>query len=424
MPTAKKSVRKAAKKKKATVKAPEALLKIKEELAEAAIPPVPSNSSPRRGRNLQNPKSVRTRIPPENLEELAIIWESDQRFPSAKSRRAWSLARGLRTNLVNQWWYRRRDLAKRKNITIPDGEYELSVDAPLPACAVKVEEVLHKDTLMDVDPFSDDTAVPSSDGISYASSETAHTSSSPVPIDLEDSCDYDRKLMGRRAYMDIGMLLNPSTSLAADEDTDAQPAPIPSNPDLAPDLEEHLENMSTPAPNEPEEPAICGDNLACDIPLVSPQPELHTPIVDDENEIDFSRYPELFVPPAEGLAQEQFFMLMQLSAIPFLYRSPDLRCSCSASAANATLNFDFTLTSHHNRLACPCITRPRGGFACNGSLYTQDGFVIGPDPYFDVSMLIDTTDLDGAEVEDTDLTTCLVADSTYTKERLSPSCKP
>ncbi|KIL65285.1 hypothetical protein M378DRAFT_32591, partial [Amanita muscaria Koide BX008] len=66
-------------------------------------------------------------IPPVHLEELAAIWDADKRMPSASSRRAWALARRLRPDQVNNWFYRKKGAAKKNGIVLPRETYELPV---------------------------------------------------------------------------------------------------------------------------------------------------------------------------------------------------------------------------------------------------------------------------------------------------------
>ncbi|KIJ98422.1 hypothetical protein K443DRAFT_627921 [Laccaria amethystina LaAM-08-1] len=77
-----------------------------------------------------------------HFEELAQIWEGDQRIPTAASRRAWCLARNINPANINNWWYRRKVVAKKAKITIPEGTYDLPIGNP-PDLS-KVEEELHE----------------------------------------------------------------------------------------------------------------------------------------------------------------------------------------------------------------------------------------------------------------------------------------
>ncbi|KAF9466321.1 hypothetical protein BDZ94DRAFT_1306313 [Collybia nuda] len=65
-----------------------------------------------------------------HLDELAKIWDADKRTPSVLSRRAWALARNLKPEQVHRWWYRRKKVAKKARITIPNGSYELPIGTP------------------------------------------------------------------------------------------------------------------------------------------------------------------------------------------------------------------------------------------------------------------------------------------------------
>ena len=78
------------------------------------------------------PALTQARIPAIYLKELTAIWEVDKRLPSAESRRAWALARGLQPSKVNNWWYRKKTTAKKHGIPLPEDTYQLPV-LPIPA---------------------------------------------------------------------------------------------------------------------------------------------------------------------------------------------------------------------------------------------------------------------------------------------------
>ncbi|KAK2464939.1 hypothetical protein APHAL10511_003015 [Amanita phalloides] len=73
------------------------------------------------------PAPKTNRIPAIYLEQLTAIWEADKRLPSAESRRAWSLARGIEPARVNNWWYRKKTTARKHGVFFPEGTYELPV---------------------------------------------------------------------------------------------------------------------------------------------------------------------------------------------------------------------------------------------------------------------------------------------------------
>jgi len=77
-----------------------------------------------------------------HYDELSAIWLADKRIPSASSRRAWALARNLKPDTVNRWWYRRKLVAKKAGFAIPKGTYELVVGTPPTLqCVVVKDEV-------------------------------------------------------------------------------------------------------------------------------------------------------------------------------------------------------------------------------------------------------------------------------------------
>jgi len=79
-------------------------------------------------------------IAPVHFEELSNIWEKNRRMPTVASRTAWSLARNLNPLNVNNWWYRRKIIAKKFKIKIPGDSYELDVGIP-PLVDIKLEEL-------------------------------------------------------------------------------------------------------------------------------------------------------------------------------------------------------------------------------------------------------------------------------------------
>lgn len=96
----------------------------------ASLVPCSKPPTPRRKR------SPSDRVALEHYAELALVWPADPRIPTAASRRAWCLARGLKPEVVNVWWYRRKTVAKRLGLRIPEDKYELDVGVP-PVVAIK-----------------------------------------------------------------------------------------------------------------------------------------------------------------------------------------------------------------------------------------------------------------------------------------------
>ncbi|KAJ6620769.1 hypothetical protein B0H10DRAFT_1791300, partial [Mycena sp. CBHHK59/15] len=70
------------------------------------------------------------RLALQHLDELNALWPADPRIPSVSSRRAWALARSVTPRYVHEWWSRRRPVAKKLRMVIPDDAYELSVGTP------------------------------------------------------------------------------------------------------------------------------------------------------------------------------------------------------------------------------------------------------------------------------------------------------
>lgn len=88
-----------------------------------------------------------------HYKELFAIWAVDMRTPTADSRRRWAMARNLDAAKFNNWWYRRKMLAKKAGIKIPDGTYELDVGTPPVISPDPVKLESHEDEVcVRVDP--------------------------------------------------------------------------------------------------------------------------------------------------------------------------------------------------------------------------------------------------------------------------------
>ena len=98
------------------------------------------NNPRKKSKTELQPKKVVQPMTLAHYDELSVIWTADRRIPSAASRRAWALARNLRPDIVNRWWYRRKLVAKKANITIPRDTYELAVGTPPTLCTVVKKE--------------------------------------------------------------------------------------------------------------------------------------------------------------------------------------------------------------------------------------------------------------------------------------------
>ena len=91
-------------------------------------------------RSRKSEKAAPTHQAPSTIhfQELAQIWEGDRRIPTAASRRSWCLARNINPATINNWWYRRKAVARKAKITIPQGTYDLPIGNP-PDLSVKIE---------------------------------------------------------------------------------------------------------------------------------------------------------------------------------------------------------------------------------------------------------------------------------------------
>ncbi|KAH9483352.1 hypothetical protein JR316_0005458 [Psilocybe cubensis] len=134
-------------------------------------------------------------ILPVHFDELNKIWPENPRIPSVQSRKAWALARGLNPVNVNNWWYRRRKVAKKSKFSIPRDTYELEVGNPPPVPAPIIKEepklvVLDYTDPGEVDHMDDDdftvtspeTHIPGSDDTCFSMDLTI-VPSSPIMAD-------------------------------------------------------------------------------------------------------------------------------------------------------------------------------------------------------------------------------------------------
>ena len=95
---------------------------------------------------LDHPDDLLPRLAPAHLTELSGIWNTDKRMPTPESRRAWALARRLKSEVVHRWWYRHKQLAKKAGIKLPKETYDLPVGTPPTIeMPVKQEELGHED---------------------------------------------------------------------------------------------------------------------------------------------------------------------------------------------------------------------------------------------------------------------------------------
>ncbi|KAJ7645571.1 hypothetical protein DFH06DRAFT_589917 [Mycena polygramma] len=78
-----------------------------------------------------------------HIDELSAIWPANPRIPSVESRRAWALARNVTPSNVHNWFSRRRTIAKKLKLRIPQETYELPVgNPPVVPVIVKDEPVV------------------------------------------------------------------------------------------------------------------------------------------------------------------------------------------------------------------------------------------------------------------------------------------
>ncbi|KIM76670.1 hypothetical protein PILCRDRAFT_12555 [Piloderma croceum F 1598] len=71
-------------------------------------------------------------IPPHVVTELLSLWSSDQRVPSASSRREWSALRQVDPAKIGGWFSRKKAAAKKAGNLISEDMYDLSLDPPPP----------------------------------------------------------------------------------------------------------------------------------------------------------------------------------------------------------------------------------------------------------------------------------------------------
>lgn len=101
---------------------------VKEESKSVAIRPTARSkqkvTSSRPDVKLRRLKSI-----PDILKELYVIWEKDNRVPTADSRREWAHARGVQPERVGQWFSNRKRKAMQAGQSC-EGTYSLDVNAP------------------------------------------------------------------------------------------------------------------------------------------------------------------------------------------------------------------------------------------------------------------------------------------------------
>ncbi|EDR07795.1 uncharacterized protein LACBIDRAFT_327505 [Laccaria bicolor S238N-H82] len=97
-----------------------------------------TSTSKKRSRKSENAAPAHQAPSTIHFQELAQVWEGDRRIPTAASRRSWCLARNINPAPINNWWYRRKAVAKKAKITIPEGTYDLPIGNP-PDLSVKIE---------------------------------------------------------------------------------------------------------------------------------------------------------------------------------------------------------------------------------------------------------------------------------------------
>lgn len=101
---------------------------VKEESKSVAIRPTARSKqkviSSRPDVKLRRLKSI-----PDILKELYVIWEKDNRVPTADSRREWAHARGVQPERVGQWFSNRKRKAMQAGKSC-EGTYSLDVNAP------------------------------------------------------------------------------------------------------------------------------------------------------------------------------------------------------------------------------------------------------------------------------------------------------
>ncbi|KAE9392149.1 hypothetical protein BT96DRAFT_1023734 [Gymnopus androsaceus JB14] len=123
-------------------------------------------------------------IPLANIDELNEIWDADKRYPTLSSRRRWALARNLEPTLVNQWFWSKRNGARKKKIALNPEQYDLPVGNP-PEIPVKSEPTDRDSLPRFSSPSSGNDA--SSRPCSRPPSPASSVLSSPLPFSSEKS---------------------------------------------------------------------------------------------------------------------------------------------------------------------------------------------------------------------------------------------
>ncbi|KAG2140499.1 uncharacterized protein EDB93DRAFT_1161480 [Suillus bovinus] len=371
---------------------------IKLEIQEVTIPSQNSSADPAiNERSISNPKSKayyaikskfqedRDESPPPKVpiphipraarEELWVIWKSDPRVPTVASRHAWAVSRNISPLRVDQWFSNRKSQAKKQGRPISSDSYELSLKpravpvtlevkrellSPSPACSDRTDVDSPSDTLVTFGAYgSDSSCVSLRSSVSALSmrSSVSTLSMAPEPTqgnlyllhDVQNSSPVSRTLTpGTDVEKDAGYdkdlySLAPSFSLYDDRSTDN----IPCSEDLLQrvcnqgesDISDFICTLCKPMEGDTSLVIhfravhiliryLCTDLRGLDYPKIALDELVKQSI--------FSFDTSVTMLPAYARLDPTPDTRMELSAIPYLFCTPDLAFIPTPSGSSAS----------------------------------------------------------------------------------------
>ncbi|KII85331.1 hypothetical protein PLICRDRAFT_178422 [Plicaturopsis crispa FD-325 SS-3] len=305
-------------------------------------------------------------LSPAHLAELRQIWSVDKRVPTIDSRKAWAAARAAPIGRVSAWFLRCRQRDKKKTGGGgSDEQYELVFgDAPeyIPVKPVRsTTPIIIKDEPVDaLDVPSSDSSASGSMRLHLPSSDTAF--SSPPPSSPRVPLDTLRSPLSLHPNK-ISASCAPSSSATLDENLSASVLPIP-KPLTPKNLSDQasaspLSNLDTTRPEERAQDypfvsdplhKLCNQGLAitstssnftcgiCHESAAAPGPNVAfsttlsktntialcypSKSTQMDNGNAYNIYP--YIPTSFNTSSPGEIMMLELSALPYISRSPDL----------------------------------------------------------------------------------------------------
>ncbi|KAG6889340.1 hypothetical protein C0995_001748 [Termitomyces sp. Mi166 len=245
-------------------------------------------------------------LPLANLDELYKIWDADRRIPTVESRREWAAARNVAPQDVHRFFSRQKALVKKARKGLPKGTYTLPIGTPP---VIKQEEeaprsiLRRKAVLLNVKTEKLETPLNSDD--SYV----------PTSDTLVASPQQEQKNVIQKAGNSSPL---PPTSPPPPSSLTPEPSILLFSPSL-PHRPRPTENNS--------EHTWCYQGRAS-----SPETSLACALCTPGS---FSTTHHMHAHPSSDS------LFMELSALPFIYRSPDLMRRRSAVPDSTQWFFDL-----------------------------------------------------------------------------------